>query len=221
MHKYLITTVSSVALLFGAATMATAQTSSPSAQDPSSPGAGAIKKEGQMQRDPAMQQRRSTESPGTSGSMGSSSSVESSSYKSYSENKDSLAGASIAGGFTADQLLGADVMNAAGDSIGEIEDLVVDTNNKVSKAIIGVGGFLGMGTKNVAVDLSELKPGTDQKGFVTAMTKEELKTLPEYEKQAGNWVRADSSGAGSGSTGTGGMGGGTTTSPGGSSGTTR
>ncbi len=220
MHKYLITTVSSVALLFGAATMATAQTSSPSAQDPSSPGAGAIKKEGQMQRDPAMKQR-STESPGTSGSMGSSSSVESSSYKSYSENKDSLAGASIAGGFTADQLLGADVMNAAGDSIGEIEDLVVDTNNKVSKAIIGVGGFLGMGTKNVAVDLSELKPGTDQKGFVTAMTKEELKTLPEYEKQAGNWVRADSSGAGSGSTGTGGMGGGTTTSPGGSSGTTR
>lgn len=220
MHKYLITTVSSVALLFGAATMATAQTSSPSAQDPSSPGAGVIKKEGQMQRDPAMKQR-STESPGTSGSMGSSSSVESSSYKSYSENKDSLAGASIAGGFTADQLLGADVMNAAGDSIGEIEDLVVDTNNKVSKAIIGVGGFLGMGTKNVAVDLSELKPGTDQKGFVTAMTKEELKTLPEYEKQAGNWVRADSSGAGSGSTGTGGMGGGTTTSPGGSSGTTR
>ena len=220
MHKYLITTVSSVALLFGAATMATAQTSSPSAQDPSSPGAGAIKKEGQMQRDPAMKQR-STESPGTSGSMGSSSGVESSSYKSYSENKDSLAGASIAGGFTADQLLGADVMNAAGDSIGEIEDLVVDTNNKVSKAIIGVGGFLGMGTKNVAVDLSELKPGTDQKGFVTAMTKEELKTLPEYEKQAGNWVRADSSGAGSGSTGTGGMGGGTTTSPGGSSGTTR
>ena len=227
MRKYLITTVSTAALLFGAATMATAQDrSAPGAQDPAatSPGAGAIQKEGTMQRDPAMQQRKSTEpSTGTSGSMGSSSSsIESSTYKSYSENKDSLAGASIAGGFTADQLIGADVLNASGDSVGEIEDLVVDTNNQVSKAIVGVGGFLGMGTKNVAVDLAELKQGTDQKGFVTNMTKEELKTLPEFKKQAGSWVRADA--AGSGGTGGsslpgGGMGG--SSSPSGGTGTTR
>jgi sporulation protein YlmC with PRC-barrel domain len=230
MRKYLITTVSTAALLFGAATMATAQDrSAPGAQDPAatSPGAGAIQKEG-TQNDPAMQQRRSTSpSSDTSGSASSSGSVESSIYKSYSENKDSLAGATIAGGFTADQLIGADVQNASGDSVGEIEDLVVDTNNQVSKAIVGVGGFLGMGTRNVAVDLSELKQGTDQKGFTTSMTKEELKTLPEFKKQAGSWVRADASGAG-GSSGSGGMGGssspggmGGSSSPGGGTGTTR
>ncbi|MPY74776.1 MAG: hypothetical protein GEU87_10980 [Alphaproteobacteria bacterium] len=201
MRKYLITSVSTMALLFGAASLASAQTTtSPSAKDPASPGAGAIQKEGTMQKDPAMQQRRSTETmPGTSGSssgatgsMGSSSSMDSATYKSYSENKDTLAGASIAGGFTADQLIGADVLNASGDSIGEIEDLVVDTNNQVSKAIVGVGGFLGMGTKNVSLDIAELKQGTDQKGFLSTMTKEELKTLPEYKKESGNWVRSES-----------------------------
>jgi sporulation protein YlmC with PRC-barrel domain len=180
--------------------MATAQDrSAPGAQDPAatSPGAGAIQKEGTMQRDPAMQQRQSTQpSTGTSGSMGSSSSVESSSYKSYSENKDSLAGATIAGGFTADQLIGADIVNASGDSVGEIEDLVVDTNNQVSKAIVGVGGFLGMGTKNVAVDLADLSQGPDKKDFVTNMTKDELKTLPEFKKESGSWVRNDTSGSG-------------------------
>lgn len=198
MRKYLITSVSTMALLFGAASLASAQTStSPSAQDPASPGAGAIQKEGTMQRDPAMQQRRSTETmPGASGSMGSSSSMDSATYKSYSENKDTLAGASIAGGFTADQLIGADVLNASGDSIGEIEDLVVDTNNQVSKAIVGVGGFLGMGTKNVTLDIAELKQGTDQKGFLSTMTKEELKTLPEYKKESGNWVRSESKSGG-------------------------
>lgn len=198
MRKYLITSVSTMALLFGAASLASAQTStSPSAQDPASPGAGAIQKEGTMQRDPAMQQRRSTETmPGASGGMGSSSSMDSATYKSYSENKDTLAGASIAGGFTADQLIGADVLNASGDSIGEIEDLVVDTNNQVSKAIVGVGGFLGMGTKNVTLDIAELKQGTDQKGFLSTMTKEELKTLPEYKKESGNWVRSESKSGG-------------------------
>lgn len=198
MRKYLITSVSTMALLFGAASLASAQTStSPSAQDPASPGAGAIQKEGTMQRDPAMQQRRSTETmPGASGSMGSSSRMDSATYKSYSENKDTLAGASIAGGFTADQLIGADVLNASGDSIGEIEDLVVDTNNQVSKAIVGVGGFLGMGTKNVTLDIAELKQGTDQKGFLSTMTKEELKTLPEYKKESGNWVRSESKSGG-------------------------
>ena len=205
MRKYLITSVSTVALLFGAASLASAQTStSPSAQDPASPGAGAIQKEGTMQKDPAMKQRRSTETmPGTSGSssgatgsMGSSSSMDSATYKSYSDNKDTLAGASIAGGFTADQLIGADVLNASGDSIGEIEDLVVDTNNQVSKAIVGVGGFLGMGTKNVTLDIAELKQGTDQKGFLSTMTKEELKTLPEYKKESGNWVRSESKSGG-------------------------
>jgi hypothetical protein len=187
MQKLLITTASTIALMIGAATMATAQDrTAPAPQDPAatpssptSPGAGAIKRDGAMERDPTMQQRRSDGSASTDGA----------SFRSYSANKDSLASVTIAGGLSADKVIGADVLNAAGDNVGEVEDLIVDSDNKVSKAILEVGGFLGIGSKYVAVDIAQLKQGTTKEGFVTAMTKEELKTLPEYKKESGTWVR--------------------------------
>ena len=186
MKRHLITTVSTIALLFGAATMATAQDkSAPAAQDTTvtTPSAGEIPKEGTTPDNSAMQpdQTKSEDHSGSARSM------DSSSYKSYSENKDTMAGTLISGNLSAEQLLGAKVSNASGDTIGEIGDLMVDSNNQVTKAIVEVGGFLGIGSKNVVVDLSELKQDTD-KGFVSAMTKDELTSLPEYKKENGNWV---------------------------------
>ena len=49
------------------------------------------------------------------------------------------------------QILGKDVYNDTGDKIGEINDLIVAPNKSVSYAIIGVGGFLGVGDHEVAV----------------------------------------------------------------------
>jgi hypothetical protein len=49
------------------------------------------------------------------------------------------------------QILGKDVYNGAGEKIGEIEDIIVAPNRSVSYAIVGVGGFLGVGTHDVAV----------------------------------------------------------------------
>jgi sporulation protein YlmC with PRC-barrel domain len=117
-------------------------------------------------------------------------SAESSAFRSYGENKKSLGGSVIAGGFSADQLIGAEVQNASGKEIGEIEDLIIDSDNKVNKAIVEVGGFLGLGSKHVAVNIDQLKHGGKKDGFVTTMTKEELKTLPEYKKESGSWIRS-------------------------------
>ena len=186
MKRHLITTVSTIALLFGTATMATAQEkSAPAAQDTTvtTPSAGEIPKEGMTPDNSAMQPDQMK----TEDHSGSASSMDTSSYKSYSENKDTMPGTLISGNLSADQLLGAKVSNASGDTIGEIGDLMVNSNNQVTKAIVEVGGFLGIGSKNVVVDLSELKQGTD-KGFVSAMTKDELTALPEYKKKNGNWV---------------------------------
>lgn len=196
MQKLLIT-ASTIALLFGASTMATAQDrSAPGAQDPAatpssptSPGAGAIKREGAMDKDSTMQQRKTTEPRADSATSSDRSAGTGADFRSYTDNKDRLSGAAVAGGFSADQLIGANVLNATGDEIGEIEDLIVDSTNQVSKVIVEVGGFLGMGSKNVAVDIAQLKKGTNNEGFVTNMTKEELKTLPEYQKDSGNWIR--------------------------------
>ena len=49
------------------------------------------------------------------------------------------------------------VYNAAGKSIGELKDVLIDKDGKVTALVIGVGGFLGLGEKNVAVDFDYLQ----------------------------------------------------------------
>ncbi len=59
---------------------------------------------------------------------------------------------------------GKSVYGADGESIGEINDVLVSQDGSVNAVIIGVGGFLGIGEKDVAVDISalELGPGATQ-----------------------------------------------------------
>ncbi len=78
----------------------------------------------------------------------------------------------------------ADVYNNAEDKIGYVTDLIMDNNGNVTTAVIGVGGFLGAGKKDVAVPFKELKVvsrgGKDW--LVLNQTKEELKNAPAYDK---------------------------------------
>ena len=78
------------------------------------------------------------------------------------------------------QILGKDVYNDAGEKIGEINDLIVAPNKSVSYAIVGVGGFLGMGDHEVAVPVSKLK---QQMGKIVlhGATKDALKMAPKFE----------------------------------------
>nr|CAD6438802.1 photosystem reaction center subunit H [Rhizobium sp. Q54] len=59
---------------------------------------------------------------------------------------------------------GKAVYGAEGESIGEINDVLVSQDGSVNAVIIGVGGFLGIGEKNVAIDMGalELGPGASQ-----------------------------------------------------------
>ncbi|PTM51831.1 PRC-barrel domain-containing protein [Phreatobacter oligotrophus] len=69
------------------------------------------------------------------------------------------------------------------DSIGKVDDLAIGNDGRVSHAILGVGGFLGIGEKNVAIPLSDVKfmrmsDGT-LVGFVTS-TKQQLQDMPTF-----------------------------------------
>jgi len=70
------------------------------------------------------------------------------------------------------------------DSIGTISDLLVGADGRISHAVLGVGGFLGIGEKNVALPLGQLRlmrqaDGT-LVGFVTS-TKKQLNDMPAFD----------------------------------------
>lgn len=67
-----------------------------------------------------------------------------------------------------DTVLFAKVRDSAGKIIGDVEDLVVNSNNVIVGVIIGTGGFLGAGEKRVAVRLSALE--ISEKGGKTVVT---------------------------------------------------
>jgi sporulation protein YlmC with PRC-barrel domain len=84
----------------------------------------------------------------------------------------------------ASSLIGKSVVNAQNETVGEINDLVTDSNGKIVAALIGAGGFLGIGEKDVAVPFQELKLARDEDDNVTAMlniSKAQLAQAPDYK----------------------------------------
>jgi len=89
--------------------------------------------------------------------------------------------------FRASKLIGSKVVNAKNESIGDINDLIIGSDGKVVEVIVGVGGFLGLGERNVALKLSELELNMKDGGSIvvaTSMTKEQLEGLPVWKKDA-------------------------------------
>jgi sporulation protein YlmC with PRC-barrel domain len=79
-----------------------------------------------------------------------------------------------------DKLVGKSVRNNNGEKIGDIEAVYVTPSGQVDSVIVGVGGFLGMGEREVAVKWSDLKVSPDGDTITSNMTKDSLKALPEY-----------------------------------------
>ena len=55
------------------------------------------------------------------------------------------------------QLNGLYVYNDSNENLGSINDFITDSSGKIQKVVIGVGGFLGIGERNVAVNFDQLK----------------------------------------------------------------
>lgn len=75
------------------------------------------------------------------------------------------------------------VYDPAQNRIGEVDDIVVNASGQITEAIIGVGGFLGIGEKNVAVPFSALKPmwRDGRVWFELSQTKEQLTAAPVFD----------------------------------------
>ena len=85
----------------------------------------------------------------------------------------------IATGWRASKLIGTKVHNESGDKIGEIDDLIVSTDGKLTVAIVEVGGFLGVGKHRVAIPVRQFTQ-IAPKAILPGATKEALKKLPPF-----------------------------------------
>jgi sporulation protein YlmC with PRC-barrel domain len=80
-------------------------------------------------------------------------------------------------------LIGDDVCNQAGEDLGDIKEIMIDTTNgTVSYAVLSFGGVLGIGEKLFAVPWKALKLDTENKRFVLNVDKERLKDAPGFDK---------------------------------------
>ena len=65
--------------------------------------------------------------------------------------------ASTTGDWQASQLIRLNVYNNSNEKIGDIKELMMKKDGQIDQVVIGVGGFLGIGTRDVAIKFSELK----------------------------------------------------------------
>ena len=86
----------------------------------------------------------------------------------------------VATGFRATKIIGETVVNDANEAVGKVDDLIIVPDGKVPVLILSVGGFLGVGTKLVAVPFDSLKI-QDRKLLLTGANKDALKDLPEFK----------------------------------------
>jgi uncharacterized protein YrrD len=87
-------------------------------------------------------------------------------------------------------VVGLDVYDMEKNDVGKIQDVAFDASKAIKGYILSVGGFLGMGTRYVAVDPSSVmvQYDPDAKKWRASMnaTKEQLKAAPEF-KYDGRW----------------------------------
>ena len=80
-------------------------------------------------------------------------------------------------------ILGKKVQGPKGEDLGRIVDVLADGSGQVRVAIIDFGGFLGVGTRRIAVDwpLLRFDPNARDKNLILSLSREKLQSAPEYK----------------------------------------
>jgi hypothetical protein len=90
----------------------------------------------------------------------------------------------ILGSRQAQSVLGKEVRSSANENMGRIVDVIVDRSGKVRAAVIDFGGFLGVGSRKIAVEWNTLRFDIDsnKRDLITLeLTRDQVKAAPEYK----------------------------------------
>lgn len=94
-----------------------------------------------------------------------------------SQQQENQAKETLSYDYAADKLIGRNVQSTEGQDIGKVKDLIV-SGGQISHAILGVGGFLGIGDRQVAVPFDQLQVSQDQ--VIYSGTQDELAGMPQF-----------------------------------------
>jgi hypothetical protein len=92
----------------------------------------------------------------------------------------------ILGSWQAETILGKEVRGKGNENIGRIVDVIVDRRGKIRAALIDFGGFLGVGSRKIAIDWDALNftPGENGRSVITLdLTRDQMKAAPEYKEK--------------------------------------
>ncbi|MXN51112.1 PRC-barrel domain containing protein [Shinella sp. AETb1-6] len=190
MSKKLLTSVAAGALFLGAALAPAAY-----AQDTNQPAAGQT-----MEQQPGMTNDDATgTTPGdTAATPGATTDQNTAETPATTPTEDTAQAPAAAGDeyltaqsdeqISANTYIGQSVYNSADESIGKISDLIMEKSGGIDAAVIGVGGFLGIGEKWVAVPFEKIAitqvPDSDDVKLTTTETAESLQAAPEFKTKA-------------------------------------
>lgn len=101
-------------------------------------------------------------------------------------------------GISAKQMKDAKIVNPSGDTIGSVDKVLVDKSNQIAAVTTNVGGFIGIGGKEVVIPVKDLKYDAANQKFTSSLTKDEVKGLPEWNANNGNSGVGNSGGSSNG-----------------------
>ena len=86
----------------------------------------------------------------------------------------------------ASSMIGTDVVNPRGESLGDVKEVVIDPRSgKVAYAVVSFGGFLGMGEKLFAVPFTAFEYNVAKNQYMLDISKDRLQMAPGFD--ADNW----------------------------------
>ena len=142
-------------------------------------------------------------------------------------NKSGNTSGSMTGGqlASAQNMMGKNVYGTDNEKVGEVEDVILDSNGQARQLVVSSGGFLGIGDKLIAVDINQATwDPQEERVKLSGMTRDQVKEMAEFEysdtttslnrnkDRAGDTVNGAASRSSTGTTGT-------MTAPGGATGT--
>ncbi len=131
----------------------------------------------EKRNDPRHQERQQQDRQQQTGRMGDQRSQQHGQTAQFFENRPARS-------LHSDSLVGKEVKNrTTDDSIGTVTNLLLDHDGQVVAVILGVGGMLGIGERDVAISWNQIELRTDEDNDTTMwvnLTEENLKNAPEY-----------------------------------------